>query len=572
VDDLEVPATVEALLSARIDRLCERDKRLLQTAAVIGREVSELLLREVAELPETELHGSLEALKSGEFLFESALFPVVEYAFRHPLTQEVALRSQLQQRRAQTHAAVAGAIERAAGEKLDEQAALLAHHWEQAGEHLVAARWHRRAALWSGETRIEESFRHWQRVRVLLSADATEADAVALATEARLRLLNLFWQFGASTEEAEAVYQEGHALAETVGDRASLALMEGALAAILGVGGAADVEQLQKRLRDAVRLARESGDPEVEAVNRWRLGYALTLTGRLEESLANSEAILELAGGNWRLGYDVVGWSPAEMAHVYRRMVYTHMGRLDEALRAARSADEVGQARIRETGSPTGFGLVRSGQAYITEIDGAEGRGEVVEFARRGVEMAETYGAAFARVLSLSFLATSCLVDGLYGEALEAAEAANALSAERMTGVDQEAERLYTMAQARLGLGDLEGANSAAREGVELARRTGTPIAELRCRLALTRALLAAGDGDAAREQIDMANAAVDATGAEAYRPFLLIESAALARLRGDESVREQCLAEARERFAAMPAPVRVEQVEALLRDTGRDR
>ncbi|MGH7289282.1 MAG: ATP-binding protein, partial [Myxococcota bacterium] len=107
VAELEIPERVQAVLAARIDRLPEREKRLLQTASVIGKEVPEPILERVAELPEAELPAALAALVRGEFLFEKALYPTAEYAFKHPLTQEVAYRSQLAERRARTHAAVA---------------------------------------------------------------------------------------------------------------------------------------------------------------------------------------------------------------------------------------------------------------------------------------------------------------------------------------------------------------------------------------------------------------------------------------------------------------------------------
>ena len=116
------------VLAARIDRLEERDKSLLQTAAVIGKEFAEPILLEASQVPDAELRESLASLEANEFVYEQSLYPVVEYAFKHPLTQEVALGSQLQERRRQTHAAVAHAIEQAYDTRLDEQAALLAHH------------------------------------------------------------------------------------------------------------------------------------------------------------------------------------------------------------------------------------------------------------------------------------------------------------------------------------------------------------------------------------------------------------------------------------------------------------
>ena len=88
---------------------------------------------------------------------------MAEYAFKHPLTQEVAYHSQLSKRRAQIHAAVAPAIEAESSARLDETAALLAHHWEQADQAEEAARWHRRAAEWAGMTQMEEALRHWRK-------------------------------------------------------------------------------------------------------------------------------------------------------------------------------------------------------------------------------------------------------------------------------------------------------------------------------------------------------------------------------------------------------------------------
>jgi hypothetical protein len=129
---------------------------------VIGTEFSEPVLVRVAELPERELRESLAALRRTEFIYESALYPVTEYAFKHPLTQEVALGSQLRERRARSHAGVARALEELHAGKLDAQAALLAQHWDEAGER--ERRFWSRAAQWvPGATR--PVVRHWPRPR-----------------------------------------------------------------------------------------------------------------------------------------------------------------------------------------------------------------------------------------------------------------------------------------------------------------------------------------------------------------------------------------------------------------------
>ena len=136
---LAIPDTVHSTLSARIDRLPEREKHVLQAASVIGEQFTEPILEAVAELPKPDLAGALDAVKGAEFIYEVSLYPVAEYAFKHPLTREVALHTLLQERRRRIHASVASAIEEASREKLDESAALIAHHWEEADDKLLAS-------------------------------------------------------------------------------------------------------------------------------------------------------------------------------------------------------------------------------------------------------------------------------------------------------------------------------------------------------------------------------------------------------------------------------------------------
>jgi class 3 adenylate cyclase len=100
---IQVPATVQAVLAARIDRLSSEEKRLLQTAAVIGNEVPLPLLQAIAELPEDSLHRGLSHLQAAEFLYETRLFPDREYTFKHALTHEVTYGSLLQDRRRTLH-------------------------------------------------------------------------------------------------------------------------------------------------------------------------------------------------------------------------------------------------------------------------------------------------------------------------------------------------------------------------------------------------------------------------------------------------------------------------------------
>ncbi|MGE0484738.1 MAG: adenylate/guanylate cyclase domain-containing protein [Gammaproteobacteria bacterium] len=122
LDQIAVPSNVQSVLAARIDRLPIPAKRLLQTAAVIGKEFARPLLEAVTDLTDADFDAALERLKAGDFIYERALYPVFEYAFKHPLTHEIAYRSQLGARRAESHSAVARALEAQSTSRLDESA------------------------------------------------------------------------------------------------------------------------------------------------------------------------------------------------------------------------------------------------------------------------------------------------------------------------------------------------------------------------------------------------------------------------------------------------------------------
>jgi tetratricopeptide (TPR) repeat protein len=125
---IRVPATVQAVLAARIDRLPADAKHLLQTAAVIGHEVPLVLLQAIADLAEEVLHRDLAQLQRAEFLYETRLFPEREYTFKHALTHEVAYGSLLQERRRVLHARIVETLETLYANRLAEQVDRLAHH------------------------------------------------------------------------------------------------------------------------------------------------------------------------------------------------------------------------------------------------------------------------------------------------------------------------------------------------------------------------------------------------------------------------------------------------------------
>jgi class 3 adenylate cyclase len=128
VQKIQVPATVQAILAARIDRLPPEDKRLLQVASVVGKDVPFALIEAIADLPAESLRPGLDKLRDAEFLYQTGLYPELEYTFTHALTHDVAYGGLLLERRRELHARIVDAIETLHRDRLGEHIERLAHH------------------------------------------------------------------------------------------------------------------------------------------------------------------------------------------------------------------------------------------------------------------------------------------------------------------------------------------------------------------------------------------------------------------------------------------------------------
>src|SRR5262245_48827548 len=144
LDDIEIPDSIRDVIMARIDRLDEAPKRMLQTASVIGRDFTRRLVERLAEVPDRS-DALLRELSRAELIFEKHVLPEVAYTFKHALTQDVAYQSLLVQRRRELHRVVGAAIEELYADRLPEQYDVLAHHysmaedWQRAFDYFVKA-------------------------------------------------------------------------------------------------------------------------------------------------------------------------------------------------------------------------------------------------------------------------------------------------------------------------------------------------------------------------------------------------------------------------------------------------
>jgi class 3 adenylate cyclase/tetratricopeptide (TPR) repeat protein len=222
LESMQVPATVHAVLAARIDRLPPEEKRLLQTAAVIGTEVPFALLQAIAELSEEELRRGLGHLQAAEFLYETSLFPELEYTFKHALTHEVAYGSLLLERRRALHAGIVAASERLYADRLTEQAEQLAQHalrgevWDKAVAYCRQAgtKAYARSALREAVVCCEQAL---AALRHLPESCATQEQAIDL----RLDLRNALWALGELRQILDHL-REAATLAEALGDQPQL--------------------------------------------------------------------------------------------------------------------------------------------------------------------------------------------------------------------------------------------------------------------------------------------------------------------------------------------------------------
>jgi len=224
LDAVSVPPTVQAILAARIDRLGSEDKRLLQAAAVVGKDVPWALLMAVADLDEDGVRRGLARLQTTEFLYEVRLFPELEYTFKHALTHEVAYGSLLGDRRRALHAALVGAIERIHADRLDEHVEELAHHARRAGLRDEAIRYlHRAGDRAAARSAHREAIGLFEQALAVLRELPETPDILAVTVDVRIAHASALVAIkGVGSSEAEAPVRHAHELASRLGDPARL--------------------------------------------------------------------------------------------------------------------------------------------------------------------------------------------------------------------------------------------------------------------------------------------------------------------------------------------------------------
>jgi adenylate cyclase len=565
ITEIRLPGTVQAVLAARIDRLPDEEKAVLMTAAVIGKRFTAGLLHRVVEVLGAP-HGGALALAAilGDLARQELVSPSDDgaddvYAFKHPLDPEVAYRAQLADPRARTHAAVARVLETTHAQQLDEHAAVLAHHWEAAGEVLEAARWHHRAADWIGARDRRESTRHWKTVCALLEPLPVTADSAQLGILARHRRLYNAVYLGQPEDEQHALFTQGRALALAHGGPLQVMLMSMSYGMVRVFAGA--VQDGVAHLREAMRVADESGDAKMRYVARATLINPLHFAAQLHEALACSEEALALSGDDPRFGIELLGFSPYGVLLLIRSVLLMRIGDLAGGTRELQRAKAIAQ----DVGDADAIGTTHVFATILADLSGDTTR--VLDEARAAMAIAESQGSPFFRAGATAAMGVAHALVGDWSAGASALEAALAIAAERNTGLQIEPAWLADLAECYLGVGDAARAAEVAARALALSRQRATHIWTIDALLAVVRIRLQA-EADAGAEieaLLDEAMALIDATGALSMAPFVAVERAALARRRGDRSAEERLLRDAHARFSTMGATGHARRIGALL-------
>ena len=369
VADVSVPATLQATIAARIDRLDPKAKRTLSTAAVVGSRFGLDLLTALGVEPVVSYLVAAQLVDQVRFTGQP------EYVFRHPLIRAVAYEAQLKSDRVELHRRVAAAIELRDPTSVDENAALIAEHLEAAGDLHGAFGWHMRAATWARDRDIPAARLSWERAEKIADALPAE-DPNRAAMRIAPRTMLCATAFRVHEHAVGDRFDELRQLCDAAGDKASLAI---------AMAGVVMDHALQARTREASQLASEAmaliesiGDETLTVGLSRSSIYAKLENAEFCEALRLSQRVIDLADGDPSKGNFMIG-SPLALAFTQRALTRYHLGRpgwrddLRHGLAMARSADPYSYATAVTYAYLVGmpYGVLRADDRALREIEDA---------------------------------------------------------------------------------------------------------------------------------------------------------------------------------------------------------
>jgi class 3 adenylate cyclase len=524
--EVNVPATLQATIAARIDRLDPLAKRTLSAAAVVGSRFGLDVLRQLGVEPE------VAELVAAQLIDQVKFTAHPEYVFHHPLIRAVAYEAQLKSDRADLHRRVAAAIQQSAG-SLDENAALIAEHLEAAGDLHAAFDWHMRAGAWSNNRDLSAARVSWERARRVADALPDELpDRTAMRITPRTALCATDWRVHAF-DDSDVRFEELRELCALVGDKTSLAF--GIMGPMSGHHQRGEAREAQRLASELMALLDSIGDPALTAQAAFGAVGIKAQAGEMSEVLRWAQATIEWADGDPAKGGNLIAGSPLAAALALRGLAGSWFGRsgwredLDDAIALAeQSADPLTLAVVVSWayGMGTWNGVVRADDAAVRTTESA-------------LRTAEASGDDYAVILVNWLLGSMLLIRRAAGDRHRGLEL---LARVRDMWIHQRYQLtelpildLYLgWEQARDG--DRDGAIQVIRKSVDDISGRGQVGYSIPATGILVETLLdRGGDGDSAEAEAAIARLAAEpAEGSVLREVWLLRMRALLARARGD--------------------------------------
>jgi hypothetical protein len=365
--EVTVPATLQATIAARIDRLDPDAKRTLNAAAVIGSRFTPELLAAVGNVP------VVDTLLGAALIDQVRFTPTAEFAFHHPLIRAVAYQSQLRSDRAMMHGRLAAAIESHDPEAADQNSALIAEHLEAAGDIRGAYSWHMRAATWARYRDITAARLSWESARKL--ADELPVDdptRAAMRIAPRTMLCAIAWRV--HVRDVEDRFDELRTLCSAMGDKASLAIAMGGL--VFGHTAQDRVPEASRLASEAIALIESVGDPTLTVALSFMPMRAKAAVGEWSEVLRMAQQVIDLADGDPAKGNFVFG-SPLALAFTQRGLARWALGQsgwrddLRRGVSVAYSADSLSYVTVVSYVYTAGVpaGALRPDDVAVREIE-----------------------------------------------------------------------------------------------------------------------------------------------------------------------------------------------------------
>jgi class 3 adenylate cyclase/tetratricopeptide (TPR) repeat protein len=403
----QIPATAQAILAARIDRLPPEEKRLLQAASVIGKDVPFALLQTIADSSEDDLRRALRHLQAAEFLYEASIFPDLEYTFKHALTHEVAYGSVLQDRRRRLHARIVQAIEALYPERLAEQIERLAHHAVRGELHEQAVTYLRQAGLKAAGRPAPADARAWfEHALEVLTSLPESPPTLEQAFDIRLELRPTLIKLGEVARALERL-READALAERLNDDRRRGLACASMTGIHTLLG--DLDEALVTGTRALEIAGRFGDIRLRISTAGSLEQAHYCRGEHERVVQLATDDLGMLPADWV--YESFGNQPASVfARGYLMLSLAELGRFSDATEP--EAEAIRIAARTQHAYTVGWAHNYAGTVHLLRGDWAQAR-SLFEHAAAVIK------AGNAVVLLPRLLVSSAWVLAQLGEASE---------------------------------------------------------------------------------------------------------------------------------------------------------